>query len=73
VSLCSLGEHPRLLGENTLAVAKRALFLVIAFLGMLETHRQATETGVSARQRILDASYELFSQRGIRAVGINPD
>jgi AcrR family transcriptional regulator len=38
---------------------------------MLETHRQATETGGSARERILDASYELFSQRGIRAVGVN--
>jgi AcrR family transcriptional regulator len=38
---------------------------------MLETHRQAAETGVSARDRILDASYELFSQRGIRAVGVN--
>jgi AcrR family transcriptional regulator len=38
---------------------------------MLETHRQPAETGVSARERILDASYELFSQRGIRAVGIN--
>ncbi|HEV7942637.1 MAG TPA: helix-turn-helix domain-containing protein [Solirubrobacteraceae bacterium] len=32
---------------------------------------QATEGGASARERILDASYELFSQRGIRAVGIN--
>jgi AcrR family transcriptional regulator len=38
---------------------------------MLETHRQAAERGVSARDRILDASYELFSQRGIRAVGVN--
>ena len=38
---------------------------------MLETHRQPAETGVSARERILDASYELFSQRGIRAVGVN--
>jgi AcrR family transcriptional regulator len=38
---------------------------------MLETHRQGTETGVSARERILDASYELFSQRGIRGVGVN--
>ena len=38
---------------------------------MPQTHRQATETGVSARERILDASYELFSKRGIRAVGIN--
>jgi len=38
---------------------------------LLETHRQPAETGHSARQRILDASYELFSQRGIRGVGIN--
>jgi AcrR family transcriptional regulator len=38
---------------------------------MLEPHPQATETGVSARERILDASYELFSQRGIQAVGVN--
>ncbi len=38
---------------------------------MLETHRQATEAGGSARERILDASYELFSQRGIRGVGVN--
>ncbi len=38
---------------------------------MLETHRQAPEGGTSARERILDASYELFSRRGIRAVGIN--
>jgi AcrR family transcriptional regulator len=38
---------------------------------MLETDRQAAERGASARERILDASYELFSQRGIRAVGVN--
>ena len=38
---------------------------------MLETHPQSTQTGVSARERILDASYELFSQRGIRGVGVN--
>jgi AcrR family transcriptional regulator len=37
---------------------------------MLET-RQPAETEHSARERILDASYELFSQRGIRAVGVN--
>lgn len=37
---------------------------------MLET-RRAVETGAGARERILDASYELFSQRGIRAVGVN--
>ena len=38
---------------------------------MLETHRQRAETGASARERILDASYELFSRRGIQAVGVN--
>jgi AcrR family transcriptional regulator len=38
---------------------------------MLETQRQPAETGYSARERILDASYELFSRRGIRAVGVN--
>ena len=38
---------------------------------MLETHRQPAETGVTARERILDAAYELFSHRGIRAVGVN--
>jgi AcrR family transcriptional regulator len=39
--------------------------------GMLETHRHLSEAEGSARKRILDASYELFSQRGIRGVGIN--
>jgi AcrR family transcriptional regulator len=38
---------------------------------MLETRPQPAETGVSPRERILNASYELFSQRGIRGVGIN--
>jgi AcrR family transcriptional regulator len=38
---------------------------------MLETDRQPAETGPGARERILDASYELFSRRGIRDVGIN--
>jgi AcrR family transcriptional regulator len=38
---------------------------------MLETHRQPAETVVSARERILDAAYELFSRRGIQAVGVN--
>ena len=38
---------------------------------MLETRQEAAEVGSSARERILDASYELFSQRGIRGVGIN--
>jgi AcrR family transcriptional regulator len=37
---------------------------------MLET-RQATERELSARERILDAAYELFSRRGIRGVGVN--
>ncbi|HXB63267.1 MAG TPA: helix-turn-helix domain-containing protein [Solirubrobacteraceae bacterium] len=37
---------------------------------MLETGR-AAEAGTSARDRILDTAYELFSQRGIRAVGVN--
>ena len=38
---------------------------------MLETHGQPAETGHGARERILDAAYELFSRRGIRGVGIN--
>jgi len=38
---------------------------------MLETHHQPAETGGSARERILDAAYELFSRRGIQAVGVN--
>src|SRR3984893_3870806 len=38
---------------------------------MLETRQEAAETGVSARERILDAAYELFSRRGIQAVGVN--
>jgi AcrR family transcriptional regulator len=38
---------------------------------VLETRRQSTETGASARERILDAAYELFSQRGVRGVGVN--
>jgi AcrR family transcriptional regulator len=38
---------------------------------MLETPRQPAETGHSARERILDAAYELFSRRGIQAVGVN--
>jgi AcrR family transcriptional regulator len=33
--------------------------------------RQRGEVGSSARQRILDTSYELFSRRGVRAVGID--
>jgi AcrR family transcriptional regulator len=38
---------------------------------VLETRQEATEVGSSARQRILDAAYELFSRRGIQAVGVN--
>ena len=30
---------------------------------MVQPHPQSTETGVGARERILDAAYELFSQR----------
>ena len=37
---------------------------------MRET-RGAADTAGGARERILDASYELFSHRGIRAVGVN--
>jgi AcrR family transcriptional regulator len=38
---------------------------------MLETRQEAAEVGSSARERILDAAYELFSHRGIQAVGVN--
>jgi AcrR family transcriptional regulator len=38
---------------------------------MLETRQEAAEVGSSARERILDAAYELFSRRGIQAVGVN--
>ncbi|MGO9487809.1 MAG: TetR/AcrR family transcriptional regulator, partial [Solirubrobacteraceae bacterium] len=38
---------------------------------MLETHQQPAEMGGGARERILDAAYELFSRRGVQAVGIN--
>jgi AcrR family transcriptional regulator len=38
---------------------------------VLETRQEATEVGSSARERILDAAYELFSRRGIQAVGVN--
>jgi AcrR family transcriptional regulator len=37
---------------------------------MIES-RRAVETGAGARERILNASYELFSRHGIRAVGVN--
>jgi len=38
---------------------------------MLETPQEAAAVGSSARERILDAAYELFSHRGIQAVGVN--
>src|SRR6478609_3214846 len=38
---------------------------------MHETRQQAAPVGSSARERILDAAYELFSRRGIQAVGVN--
>ena len=38
---------------------------------MLEPRPTLAEPGHSARERILDAAYELFSHRGIRAVGVN--
>ncbi len=38
---------------------------------MLETRHQPAEMGGGARERILDAAYELFSRRGIQAVGVN--
>jgi AcrR family transcriptional regulator len=38
---------------------------------MLEPRQEAAEVGHSARERILDAAYELFSHRGIQAVGVN--
>ena len=38
---------------------------------MHETRQPAAEVGRSARERILDAAYELFSRRGIQAVGVN--
>src|SRR6201981_3653712 len=38
---------------------------------MLQTRPAAAEVGSSARERILDAAYELFSRRGSQAVGVN--
>ncbi len=38
---------------------------------MLETSQEAAKVASSARERILDAAYELFSRRGIQAVGVN--
>jgi AcrR family transcriptional regulator len=57
--------------ENIFLLQRERALSTLPCRGMIETRRQVTETGVSARDRILDASYELFSQRGIRAVGVN--
>jgi AcrR family transcriptional regulator len=38
---------------------------------MMAAHPQAVSRAAPARDRILDSSYELFSRRGIRAVGID--
>ena len=38
---------------------------------MHETRQEAAHVGSGARERILDAAYELFSRRGIQAVGVN--
>ena len=38
---------------------------------MPETRQEAAQVRSSARERILDAAYELFSRRGIQAVGVN--
>ncbi len=38
---------------------------------MPETRPEAAAVGSSARERILDAAYDLFSRRGIQAVGVN--
>jgi AcrR family transcriptional regulator len=38
---------------------------------VLETGQEAAQVRSSARERILDVAYELFSRRGIRAVGVN--
>ena len=38
---------------------------------MDETRQGAAAVGSSTRERILDAAYELFSRRGIQAVGVN--
>jgi AcrR family transcriptional regulator len=35
------------------------------------TRQEAAPVGLSARERILDAAYDLFSRRGIQAVGVN--
>ena len=38
---------------------------------MPEPRHHTVEARASARERILDAAYELFSHRGVRAVGVN--
>ena len=38
---------------------------------MHETRQQTAQVGSGAHERILDAAYELFSRRGIQAVGVN--
>src|SRR6476659_4723601 len=38
---------------------------------MNDTRQEAAQVVSSARERILDAAYELFSRRGIQAVGVN--
>jgi AcrR family transcriptional regulator len=38
---------------------------------VLETRQVGAEVGSSARERILNTAYELFSRRGIQAVGVN--
>ena len=42
-----------------------------AMLGAMAASLEAPRRGISARDRILDTSYELFSRRGVRAVGID--
>jgi AcrR family transcriptional regulator len=44
---------------------------VVPSRGVPETRLQSTETGSRARERILDAAYELFSRRGVRGVGVS--
>src|SRR5258708_20280143 len=50
---------------------KRTFSLVLPSWGMLETHPQSADAGVSARERILDASYKLFSKPAIPAFRVN--
>jgi AcrR family transcriptional regulator len=58
-------------GKNVLSVVQRPFCLPIPFRGVLQTDGEPAEADVGARERILDAAYELFSHRGIRAVGVN--